>query len=118
MACSKPFWDLMFKGTPKEESKGQEKEALVVSIGRLALSEWSYIASMPKIKVKLGNVNVDTMLDTRAEVNVISKALADKAGLMVRTNVRMGMKIVLGGLSKFASMCEDVEVNIGGLVNL
>ena len=118
LACSKPFWDLMFKGTPKEEPKGQEKEAPVVSIGGLALSEWSYAASTPKIKVKLGNVSVDAMLDTGAEVNVMSKALADKAGLTVRTNVRMGMKAVSGGLSKFAGVCEDVEVNIGGLVNL
>ena len=28
------------------------------------------------------------------------------------------MKAVLGGLSKFARVCEDVEVNIRGIVNL
>ena len=68
--------------------------------------------------MKLGNVSVDAMLDIGAEVNVISKALVDKARLIVRTNVQIGIKVVLGGLSKFVGMCEDVEVNIGGLVNL
>src|SRR5438045_7624605 len=111
LACSKPFWDLMFKGSAKDE-KGTESAVPMVLVNRLALNEWSYVASMPKIKVKLGNVSIDAMLDTGAEVNVMSKALADRAGLMVRMNVWMGMKAVLGGLSK------DVEVNIGGLVNL
>src|SRR5438045_4940344 len=117
LACSKPFWDLMFKGSAKDE-KGTESVAPMVLVNGLALSEWSYVASMLKIKVKMGNVSIDAMLNTSAEVNIMSKALADRAGLMVRTNVQMGMKAVLGGLSKFMGMCEDVEVNIGGLVNL
>jgi len=37
---------------------------------------------------------------------------------MVQMNVWIGMKAVLGGLSKFAGVCEDVEVNIRGIVNL
>ncbi len=61
---------------------------------------------------------VDTMLDTGAEVNVITKALADQARLTVQTNVWIGMKVVLGRLSKFVEVCEDVEVNIRGIVNL
>ena len=40
-----------------------------------------------KVKVRLGNVVVDTILDTRAEVNVITKELADQASLTIRTNV-------------------------------
>jgi gag-polyprotein putative aspartyl protease len=84
----------------------------------LTSSEWAYAASTPKVKVRLGDIVVDAMLDTGAEVNVMTKGLADLAGLTVRTNVRMGMKAVSGGLSKFAGVCEDVEVNIGGIVNL
>src|SRR5438045_4735747 len=117
LACSKPFWDLMFKGSVKDE-KGTELAVPMVSVNGLMLSEWSYVASTLKIKVKLGNVSVDAMLNTGAEVNIMSKALADRAGLMVRMNVQMGMKAVLGGLSKFAGVCKDVEVNIGGMVNL
>ena len=58
------------------------------------------------------------MLDTRAEVNVITKGLADQAGLTIRTNVQIGIKAVSGGLSKFARVYKDVEVNIRGIVNL
>ena len=72
----------------------------------------------PKVKVRLGDVVVDAMLDTRAKVNVITKELADQAGLTVRTNVQIEIKAVSGGLSKFARVCEDVEVNIRGIVNL
>lgn len=42
------------------------------------------------------------LLNTGAEGNVMTKALTDQAGLTVWTNVRMGIKAVLGGLSKFA----------------
>jgi hypothetical protein len=119
LVCSKPLWELMFKGTVRND-QGKEKEggAQSVSVGGLRSSEWAYAASTPKVKVRLGDVIVDAMLDTGAEVNVMTKALADRAGLTVRTNVRMGMKAVSGGLSKFAGVCEDVEVNIGGIVNL
>ena len=58
------------------------------------------------------------MLDTRAEVNVITKELADQASLTIRTNVQIGIKAMSGGLSKFARVCEDIEVNIRSIVNL
>src|SRR5438045_9648309 len=74
LACSKPFWDLMFKGSAKDE-KGTESAVPMVSVNRLTLSEWSYVASMPKIKVKLGNVSMDAMLHMGAEVNIMSKSL-------------------------------------------
>ena len=119
LVCSKPFWDLMFKGAIRnDKNKEAEEDVQAVSIGGLTLGEWAYAASTPKVKVRLGDVVVDAMLDTGAEVNVMTKALADRAGLTVRTNVRMGMKAVSGRLSKFAGVCEDVEVNIGGIVNL
>ena len=72
----------------------------------------------PKVKVRLGDVVVDAMLDTRAEVNVITKGLVDQASLTIRTNVQMRIKAILERLSKFARVCEDVEVNIRGIVNL
>src|SRR5438045_8756352 len=82
LACSKPFWDLMFKGSAKDE-KGTESVVPMVSVNGLALNEWSYVASTPKIKVKLGNVSVDAMLEMGSEVIIMSKALADRAGMIV-----------------------------------
>ena len=51
-------------------------------------------------------------------MNVITKALVDQARLTVRTNIQIRMKVVSGRLSKFVGVCEDVEVNIRGIVNL
>ena len=90
----------------------------LVLVSGLRLSEWAYVASTPKVKVRLGDVIVDAMLNIGVEVNVMMKVLADWVGLTVQTNMRMGMKAVSGGLSKFAGVYEDVEVNIGGIVNL
>ena len=73
---------------------------------------------MPKVKVRLGDVVVDTILDIGAKVNVMTKALADQARLTVQTNIQIGIKVVLGRLNKFAGVCEDIEINIGGIVNL
>src|SRR6266487_6702144 len=73
---------------------------------------------MLKVKVRLGDMVVDVILDIGAEVNVITKALADQARLTVQTNVQIGIKVVLGRLSKFVEVCEDVEVNIKRIVNL
>ena len=58
------------------------------------------------------------MLNTRTKVNIITKELADQASLTIRTNIQIGIKAILGGLSKFARVCEDVEVNIRSIVNL
>ena len=41
------------------------------------------MASMPKVKVRLGDIVVDMMLDIRTKVNIITKALADQARLTV-----------------------------------
>jgi len=69
---------LMFKGAiMKDRSKEAEEEVLAASVGRLILREWAYAALTLKVKVKLRDVVVDAMLDTRAEVNVMTKALAD-----------------------------------------
>ena len=77
----------MFKGTVRNDKNKEAEEAQAVLIGGLTSSEWAYAASMPKVKVWLGDVVVDAMLDTGAEVNVMSKALVDQAGLTVRMNV-------------------------------
>ncbi len=108
----------MFKETVWNDKNKEAKEAQAVLISSLTSSEQAYIASTLKVKVWLRDMVVDAMLDTGAKVNVMSKALADQAGLTVQMNVQIGIKAVSGGLSKFAGVCEDVEVNIGGIVNL
>jgi hypothetical protein len=57
------------------------------------------------------------MLDTRAEVNVITKAVANKLGLLVCTNLFLVLKAVFKDTRVFDRACEDVEIDIKGLVN-
>jgi len=57
------------------------------------------------------------MLDTRAEVNVITRAAADELGLPVRTDLLLALKAVSKDIRVFDGACEDVEIDIRGVVN-
>ena len=57
------------------------------------------------------------MLDTRAKVNVIERAAVNELGLLVCTNLFLALKAVLGDTRVFDKACEDVEINIRGVVN-
>jgi len=57
------------------------------------------------------------MLDTRAKVNVITRAAMDKLRLPVRIDLLLALKAVSGDTRVFDRACEDVEINIKGVVN-
>jgi gag-polyprotein putative aspartyl protease len=57
------------------------------------------------------------MLDSGAEVNVMTRSLADKAGLTVRTNLMLALKTVSGERRKFDGAYEDIDVSIGNISN-
>jgi hypothetical protein len=57
------------------------------------------------------------MLNTRVEVNVITKAVANKLGLLVCTNLFLVLKAVSKNTRVFDKACKDVEIDIKGLVN-
>jgi len=57
------------------------------------------------------------MLDTKAKVNVIKKAVVNKLRLLVCTNLFLVLKAVLGDTRVFDRACEDVKINIKGVVN-
>jgi hypothetical protein len=57
------------------------------------------------------------MLNTRAKVNIIKKATADKLRLLVCTNLLLALKAVSGDTRVFDKAYENVEINIKGVVN-
>jgi hypothetical protein len=57
------------------------------------------------------------MLDTGAEVNVITRAAADELGLLVCTDLLLALKAVSGDTRVFDKACEDVEIDIRRVVN-
>jgi len=57
------------------------------------------------------------MLDTRAKVNVIKRVAANELRLLVCTNLFLALKAILGNTRVFNKACEDVKINIKGVVN-
>jgi hypothetical protein len=57
------------------------------------------------------------MLDTRAKVNVITRAVVNELGLLVCTNLLLALKAVSKDTWVFNKACEDVEIDIKGVVN-
>jgi hypothetical protein len=57
------------------------------------------------------------MLDTKAKVNVITKAIANKLRLLVCTNLLLVLKAVSGNIQVFDKAYENVKINIRSIVN-
>jgi len=57
------------------------------------------------------------MLDTRAKVNVIKRAVVDKLRLLVCTNLFLVLKAVSGDIRVFDKAYENIKINIKGIVN-
>jgi len=57
------------------------------------------------------------MLNTRAKVNVITRAIINKLRLLVHTDLLLALKAVSRDTRVFDRACEDVKINIKGVVN-
>jgi len=57
------------------------------------------------------------MLNTRAKVNIITKAVTNKLGLLVCTDLFLALKAVSGDIRVFDKAYKDVKINIKGVVN-
>ena len=55
------------------------------------------------------------MLNTRAEINIITSKVAKAARLAIYTNPRLTLVSHTGDRRQFDGICEDVEINIGGI---
>ena len=72
-----------------------------------------YIAAVPKVKASIAGKEVSVMLDSGAEVSVMSSNLAHRLGLPISSNVDLGMLGVSDKRTKFLGICEDVSVSVG-----
>jgi hypothetical protein len=57
------------------------------------------------------------MLNTRAKVNIITKAVTNKLGLLVCTDLFLALKAVSRDIRVFDKAYKDVKINIKGVVN-
>jgi len=57
------------------------------------------------------------MLDTRAKVNVITRAAIDKLRLLVCTDLLLALKVVSKDTRVFDRACKDIKINVRKVVN-
>jgi hypothetical protein len=57
------------------------------------------------------------MLDTKAKVNVITRAAINELRLLVCTNLLLALKAVLGDTQVFDRACKDIKINVKKVVN-
>ena len=57
------------------------------------------------------------MLDTRAKVNVITRAAINELRLLVRINLLLALKAVSGDTQVFDRACKDIKINVRKVVN-
>jgi hypothetical protein len=117
LACSLAFTKLLFKSVlVKAETK--VLTASISSVGtRQQRTERAYAAKTPKLLVKVDRTSTQAMLDTRTEVNVITRAAIDELRLPVRTDLLLALKAVSGDTQVFDRACKDIKIDIRGVVN-
>ena len=81
---------------------------------RIASLKAMCVVACPKAFVSVGDVKVKALFDSGAEINCISKKLADEAGLPIRHGTAMSMVAATGDSAKFVGICDDLEVRLGG----
>jgi len=57
------------------------------------------------------------IINTKAKVNVITRAIVNKLRLLVYTNLYLVLKAVLKDTKVFDKACENVEINIKSIIN-
>ena len=75
-----------------------------------------YSMGSPKAKVRLEDGSkVTALLDTGAEINVMTREVMEDAGLAMRRGPKLELVSHTGHSRPFLGLCEDVEIAIGGL---
>jgi hypothetical protein len=116
--CSPMFTRLLFKGVTMLKEEISIPSAKVGSIGLChRYQEKTYTAKTSKLSVKVDRTTTRAMLDTGAEVNVITCSAAEELELPVQTDLLLALKAVSGDTQVFDRVCEDVEIDIGDVVN-
>ncbi len=83
------------------------------------MAELVYTAPTPKLKVKVNDEKLTyALLDTGAEVNVMTSELAREARLVVRPHTHITLIAHSGERRRFDGVCEDVKISVGGVCSI
>jgi hypothetical protein len=95
LACSLAFTKLLFRSV-LVQTQAEVLTTSVRSIKSRQRTKQAYAAKTPKLLIKVDGSPMQAMLDTKAKVNVITKAAADELGLLVCTDLLLALKAVSG----------------------
>ena len=125
MSCSPTLQDLMFRklmvpldtAMVRETSAHQLPEVRVNSVRLNRHGKIHYLEDTPKIRCRVGHAIRSCMglIDTGAEVNVITAGLAAEARIPVRPDPLLSMRGHTGHTKPFSGVCENVDIDVGGV---
>ena len=75
-----------------------------------------YTAQTPKVRVMINGRKQYALIDIGAEICMISLKTAQECGLPIRMDPQVHVIGATGHATRFRGVCEDVEVDIGGVV--
>jgi len=76
-----------------------------------------YIAASPMVNVNIGQKRIAALLDSGAEVTVMTADLAWTLGLPISQSFNVNMSAATGKSKKFIGLCEDVPVTVGKITH-
>jgi predicted aspartyl protease len=76
-----------------------------------------YIAASPMVNVNIGQKRVPALLDSGAEVTVMTADLAWSLGLPISQSFNVNMSAATGKSKKFIGLCEDVAITVGKITH-
>ena len=79
------------------------------------VEERVYVASTPKTKVQLNNNFCRALIDTRAEINVMTDEVRRKFDLPMRPAPALQLISHTGHRRDFLGVCKEVDILIGGV---
>ena len=121
IGCSDVLQRLMFKNIPSDV---KERAGIVtgaatetgVRVNSIEAEQGFYAATSPRLLVTIGDgKRVHGLLDTGAEINVMTLALADAAGLAIRAGPKLVLVAHTGNTRGFVGVCENVVIQVGGV---
>lgn len=92
-----------------------EEERASEALDRAA--EPYYIAASPMVNVNIGQKRIAALLDSGAEVTVMTADLAWTLGLPISQSFNVNMSAATGKSKKFIGLCEDVPVTVGKITH-
>jgi hypothetical protein len=76
-----------------------------------------YIAASPMANVIIGQTKIPALIDSGAEVTVMTADLAWSLGLPMSQNFQVNMSAATGRSKRFVGLCEDVPISVGKITH-